>query len=66
LIGFKKGETEYRVSLIPLGGYVKMLGEDPEDEAATNDPRSFSNKSKKVRAAVVAAGPAMNIIICLF
>lgn len=65
LFGFKRKETEYRISLLPLGGYVKMLGEDPEDEEGAKDPRSFSMKSKKVRAAVVSAGPIMNIIICL-
>ena len=43
LIGIQRGDTEYRISLIPLGGYVKMLGEDPEEgEAEGNRPDSFA------------------------
>ena len=41
LFGFKRGDTDYRVSLLPLGGYVKMTGENPT-EAQTDDPRAFS------------------------
>jgi regulator of sigma E protease len=40
LFGFRRGETDYRFSLIPFGGYVKMAGEQPGDEAAAQDPRS--------------------------
>ncbi len=60
LFSRQKGETEYRVSSIPFGGYVKMAGEDPEEE--TNDPRAFSSKSIWQRALVAVAGPFSNYI----
>lgn len=57
------GETEYRLNWIPLGGYVKMLGqEDLNPEAASDDERSFSNKPIWARACVVSAGVVMNLI----
>lgn len=58
LFSFKKGETEYSLRLIPMGGYVKMEGE----EESSNDPRAFSQQSVGKRALVIAAGPLMNII----
>ncbi len=64
ILGFRKGETLYQVSLLPLGGYVKMKGEDPSSEEAA-DPRSFSQKSLKARFAVVFAGPLMNLLLAL-
>src|SRR5438132_10839831 len=45
LIGFRRGETDYRISALPLGGYVKMSGENPGD-AITGDPREFMSKPK--------------------
>jgi len=64
LIGFKKGETEYMLSLLPLGGYVKMVGEVPGEEISEEDrQRSFTAKSPLNRAAIVAAGPVMNLIL---
>ena len=57
------GETEYRIGLIPFGGFVKMLGQDdvgPVKES--KDPRSFANKPALVRAAVLAAGVTFNVI----
>ena len=65
LIGFKWGETDCRLSLLPLGGYVKMLGEDPSEEGALEDPRSFACKSVWQRTKVVAAGPLMNLVLCM-
>ncbi len=62
------GETEYRLAAIPLGGYVKMLGEHPEedDEAADYDPeRSFANKPLYARASIVAAGPIFNLVLAI-
>jgi regulator of sigma E protease len=51
------GETEYRIGLIPFGGFVKMLGqEDTGPAKANDDPRSFANKPALARAAVLAAG----------
>jgi regulator of sigma E protease len=64
LFGFKKGETDFRFSLILLGGYVKMAGEQPGDENV-NDPRSFSSKPRWQRLIIVFAGPAMNIILAV-
>ncbi|HNY77869.1 MAG: site-2 protease family protein [Sedimentisphaerales bacterium] len=55
--------TEYRVGLIPFGGYVKLLGQDDIGPVKQlSDPRSFSNKSLGARIAVVAAGVTFNII----
>lgn len=60
LLKFKKGDTEYCISMIPFGGYVAMEGENP-DEADSNDPNSFAGKSVKARAAIAFAGPFVNI-----
>jgi len=64
LVGFKMGETDYRISAFPLGGYVKMVGEDPSDEDAS-DPRSFASKSVWARTKVAFSGPLMNFILCI-
>lgn len=61
LFGFERGETDYRVSLIPLGGYVALGGEQPED--ATGDPREFMSKPRWQRILVYLAGPAMNVVL---
>jgi regulator of sigma E protease len=58
------GETEYRWNWIPLGGYVKMLGQDDLNPNATDaDPRSFNMKSIRARMLVVSAGVIMNVIL---
>jgi regulator of sigma E protease len=64
LFGIRRGETDFRVSAIPLGGYVRMLGEQPGDEAAS-DPRSFQSKARWQRAIVIVAGPLMNILLAI-
>ncbi len=57
------GETEYRINYIPLGGYVKMVGqEDMDPSARSSDPRAFNNKSISARFAVISAGVIMNLI----
>jgi regulator of sigma E protease len=62
----KAGETEYRIGLLPFGGFVKMLGQDDAGPAEkTDDPRSFSNKSISKRIAVVTAGVVFNAISAL-
>lgn len=61
--GIQRGETEYRVSLVPLGGYVRLSGENPEE--ATSDPRDFLSKPRWQRILVYLAGPAMNVILAL-
>jgi regulator of sigma E protease len=62
--GFKKGDTDYRLSLIPLGGYVKMAGENL-DEKITGAPDEFMSKPKWQRFFVAIAGPVMNILTAL-
>ena len=63
---FKYGETTYGIGAIPLGGYVKMLGEDPgEGEERSSDPRAFSNKSVGARTVILSAGVAMNVLLGL-
>ncbi len=66
LFGFTRGETEYLVSAIPFGGYVKMIGEGDGDEVSPEDlARSFHHKPVWVRMAVVVAGPAGNLIFAV-
>src|SRR6059058_458959 len=61
LFGFTRGETEYRLSLVPLGGYVRLLGEDPSEAVSPIDRRrSLSDKPLWQRYAIVVAGPAFN------
>jgi regulator of sigma E protease len=63
VLGFQRGETDYCLNLLPLGGYVKMLGqEDVKSVEQIADPRAFSNKSVGVRLGVVAAGVVMNAV----
>jgi regulator of sigma E protease len=58
------GDTEYRLNWIPLGGYVKMLGQDDlNPNAQSDDPRAFNRKSIPARMLVVSAGVIMNIIL---
>lgn len=61
LFSFQKGETLYSLRLIPLGGYVKMEGE----EEASEDDRAYNKKPIGVRAAIIAAGPLMNILTAI-
>ncbi len=67
ILGFTWGETEYKISILPLGGYVKMSGEEPEEGAIVpvNDPRSFACQPLYKRVATVLAGPSMNLILAL-
>jgi len=81
LFGFKIGDTDYRVSLLPLGGYVKMAGEEPSDSVISgsenpqssgaasatpdDDPGKFLSKPRWQRFVVIAMGPAMNIAMAL-
>ena len=64
IIGVKSGETEYLISALPLGGYVKMVGEAPgEDVPPEEKARSFASKSVLTKASIVAAGPIMNLVL---
>jgi len=67
VIGKRVGETEYIISAFPLGGYVKMLGEDSDEEVTLEDEnRSFSAQPPLRRIAIAAAGPAFNFILAFF
>src|SRR5262245_39943739 len=66
IFGFRRGETEYVLAAIPLGGFVKMLGEGQEDEAnKSTDPRAYPNKSVLARMAIISAGVIMNVFLGL-
>jgi len=66
LIGKKVGITDYRISAIPLGGYVKMVGEEPDAEIASEDiPLSFTHKHVVKRMLIVAAGPVFNVLLAV-
>ncbi len=58
------GETEYRISAIPLGGYVKMYGEQPDEEVVEPE-RSFQHQSVWSRIPIVAAGPGFNFLFAI-
>jgi regulator of sigma E protease len=64
LVGFRKGETEYRINLLPLGGYVKMAGENFADSHA-GDPGEFTAHPRWHRFLIFIAGPAMNILLAI-
>jgi regulator of sigma E protease len=64
LINIRRGDTEYCVSAIPLGGYVKMAGENPED-ARTGAPDEFLSKGKWQRFQVLVMGPIMNLVLAV-
>ena len=64
LLKFKRGDTVYCISAIPLGGYVKMAGENPKDvRTGAND--EFLSKSKWQRFQVLIMGPAMNVVLAI-
>ncbi len=66
LLRKKIGETEYRLSVIPLGGYVKLLGENPDEEVPPElRPRSFSHHPLWHRTLIVLAGPGFNLLFCV-
>lgn len=60
---FRWGETTYMLALVPLGGYVKMVGEGPDSEDGEDDPRSFKNKPVWQRMAIISAGVIMNVLL---
>ncbi len=64
ILKVKRGDTEYCVSAIPLGGYVKMAGENPEDPRS-GQPDEFLSKTKWQRFQILFAGPAMNILLAV-
>ena len=71
IAGKEVGETEYSVRYVPLGGFVKMLGEDEGDEGSDDlspeeAERAFNNQHALKRIAIVAAGPLFNLVLALF
>jgi regulator of sigma E protease len=62
IVGYKKGDTEYIISALPLGGYVKMAGENP-DEEPTGSPDEFQSKSVWQRVTIAVSGPLTNILL---
>ncbi len=66
LISKKIGDTDYRLSVIPLGGYVKLLGENPNDEVPPElEPYSFHHHPLWHRALIVMAGPGFNLLFTI-
>lgn len=62
----KVGETEYALSAFPLGGYVKMVGEDPDEQVSAQDmEKSFAHKGLIKRIAIVVAGPGFNLLLAV-
>ena len=64
LFGYRRGETDFRVSLIPFGGYVKMVGEQAGEDGG-EDPRGFLAKPRWQRMIIAFAGPLMNILLAV-
>lgn len=65
LFSFKRGETEFALSALPLGGYVKIAGMAPGEAKGTPDPRLFANQSPGRRFLVILAGPAANYLAAI-
>ena len=66
LFSIKKGETNYIFNALPLGGYVKIFGENGDDKDSKNNNRNFSNKNPFIKIFILAAGVVMNFILAYF
>jgi regulator of sigma E protease len=64
LWGWKRGDTDYRISALPLGGYVKMAGDNPLEERK-GEPDEFLSKPRWQRVLIALAGPSMNILLSI-
>ena len=62
LFGYKRGDTDYKVCLVPVGGYVKMAGETTK---ATGDPEEFLSKPRWQRVIIALMGPIFNVVLAL-
>jgi regulator of sigma E protease len=62
VVGFRRGETDYRINALPLGGYVKMAGEIPGEEVS-NDPGELNNHPRWQRMLIALAGPFSNFVL---
>jgi len=65
ILSYKYGDTEYGIGALPLGGYVKMAGEQTDD-GPTGDPAEFLSKTRWERFQVLVAGPSMNLLLAFF
>ncbi len=63
LFGIKHGDTDYKVCLLPIGGFVKMTGENPGEDQPVNDPGSFTAHPRWQRMLIGVAGPVANFIL---
>jgi regulator of sigma E protease len=64
LVSIRRGETDYGIGLLPFGGYVKIVGMNPQEEIPEEDlPRAYYNQPVWKRLVVIGAGPAMNILL---
>jgi regulator of sigma E protease len=63
LFGVKKGETEYTFNALPIGGFVRIYGENSEDDRPDDAPRAFNNRPKWAQAVVLLAGVTMNVLL---
>jgi len=63
LFGIKYGDTDYKVCLLPLGGFVKMTGENPGEEQNSDDPGAFMNHPRWQRMLIGVAGPVFNFLL---
>src|SRR6202167_4712042 len=63
LFGIKYGDTDYKVCLLPVGGFVKMTGENPSEEQTADDPAAFSSHPRWQRMLIGIAGPASNFVL---
>src|SRR5213082_2600458 len=64
LFGFRRGDTDYRINLLPFGGYVKMSGENLL-EGTTGDPAEFMSHPRWQRLLIAIAGPTMNVLLAV-
>src|SRR5437867_10899506 len=65
VVGFTRGGTDYRISLLPLGGFVRVAGDSPEAEDRSGAPDEFLSKPWWARALITAAGPIANLVFAL-
>jgi regulator of sigma E protease len=68
LFGFKYGDTDYKICLLPLGGFVKMTGENPSEESteeAADDPAAFTSHPRWQRMLIGVAGPCFNFLLAI-
>src|SRR5208282_3162101 len=62
--GWKRGDTDYRLSALPLGGYVRMAGDNPVEDR-TGERYEFLSRPRWQRVLIYLAGPAMNVVLAL-